>query len=278
MNTKTIELELNGRPVQALEGETLLELADRHGVAIPRLCHKPGYRPDGNCRACMVEIDGERVLAPSCCRTATEGMKVHADSPRAVKSQNMVLEMLLSDTGPRAKTCRCDRRWRRFQEHAGPPQVFLSTSRLASRSDSAPSKLPQGSLEPWASSPSGGGQGRARPRGRSPAAPSPRPTCRTRRWRSTSMPAFSATAACVPAAKSRSTTSSATPFAAITAKSCSTCTTPWATAPAWPAASACKPAPRARSCPRPTSARRRLIAGSIRSARSAAWAARSPTT
>ncbi|HML82504.1 MAG TPA: formate dehydrogenase subunit alpha [Thiomonas arsenitoxydans] len=97
MNTKTIELELNGRPVQALEGETLLELADRHGVAIPRLCHKPGYRPDGNCRACMVEIDGERVLAPSCCRTATEGMKVHADSPRAVKSQNMVLEMLLSD-------------------------------------------------------------------------------------------------------------------------------------------------------------------------------------
>ena len=70
MNVKTIELELNGRPVQALEGETLLELADRHGVAIPRLCHKPGYRPDGNCRACMVEIDGERVLAPSCCRTA----------------------------------------------------------------------------------------------------------------------------------------------------------------------------------------------------------------
>ncbi|MDE2174132.1 MAG: formate dehydrogenase subunit alpha [Betaproteobacteria bacterium] len=97
MNTKTIELELNGRPVQAIEGETLLELADRHGVSIPRLCHKPGYRPDGNCRACMVEIDGERVLAPSCCRTATEGMKVHADSPRAVKSQNMVLEMLLSD-------------------------------------------------------------------------------------------------------------------------------------------------------------------------------------
>src|SRR6185369_79074 len=97
---KTISFELDGRTVQAAEGETILEVADREGLPIPRLCYMPGYRPDGNCRSCMVEIDGERVLAPSCCRTPSAGMKVRATSERAVKSQKMVLEMLLSDMPP----------------------------------------------------------------------------------------------------------------------------------------------------------------------------------
>ena len=64
-------------------GETIIEAAQRHGVEIPHLCYKPGMRPDGNCRACMVEIKGERVLAPSCCRAPTPGMEVSSDSPRA---------------------------------------------------------------------------------------------------------------------------------------------------------------------------------------------------
>ena len=92
-----ISFRLDGRRVEAMEGETILEAADRHGVRIPRLCHKPGYRPDGNCRACVVEIAGERVLAPSCCRTVTAGMEVSAGSDRARTSQSMVLEMLLAD-------------------------------------------------------------------------------------------------------------------------------------------------------------------------------------
>ncbi len=92
-----VAFELDGRTVEAFEGETILQAADRHGVTIPRLCYLPGYRPDGNCRSCMVEIDGERVLAPSCCRAVQPGMKVRATSERAVKSQKMVVEMLLSD-------------------------------------------------------------------------------------------------------------------------------------------------------------------------------------
>ncbi|MFO1219290.1 MAG: formate dehydrogenase subunit alpha [Burkholderiaceae bacterium] len=92
-----IDFELDGKPVQAHAGETLLDVADRIGVAIPRLCHKPGLRPDGNCRSCVVEIDGERTLAPSCCRAPAPGMKVRASSERARKSQRMVLEMLLAD-------------------------------------------------------------------------------------------------------------------------------------------------------------------------------------
>ena len=94
---QTIEFLLDGKTVQAFEGETILKVAERHGIDIPRLCYKDGYRADGNCRACVVEIKGERVLAPSCCRSASAGMEVQAQSERAVKSQKLVLEMLLSD-------------------------------------------------------------------------------------------------------------------------------------------------------------------------------------
>ena len=97
MNTAEIDFELDGAPVRARAGETIWQAAARHGVDIPHLCLKDGYRPDGNCRACVVEIDGERVLAPSCCRAPREGMKVHADSERARAAQRMVVELLLAD-------------------------------------------------------------------------------------------------------------------------------------------------------------------------------------
>jgi formate dehydrogenase major subunit len=92
-----IEFKLNGATVVGRPDETLIECAQRHGVEIPRLCYAPGLRPDGNCRACVVEVKGERVLAPSCCRTPTEGMEVSTDTPRARASQKMVLELLLAD-------------------------------------------------------------------------------------------------------------------------------------------------------------------------------------
>ncbi|WP_427913044.1 formate dehydrogenase subunit alpha [Ramlibacter sp. MMS24-I3-19] len=92
-----VSFKLDGREVQAIQGETILQAADRLGVQIPRLCYKEGYRPDGNCRSCVVEVGGERVLAPSCCRAVTPGMDVKATSERARKSQAMVVEMLLAD-------------------------------------------------------------------------------------------------------------------------------------------------------------------------------------
>jgi formate dehydrogenase major subunit len=96
-----IEFRLNGEAVAALPDETIIDAAQRHGVEIPHLCYKPGMRPDGNCRACMVEIKGERVLAPSCCRKPTAGMEVSSDSPRAVHSQKIVVEMLAADVPAR---------------------------------------------------------------------------------------------------------------------------------------------------------------------------------
>jgi formate dehydrogenase major subunit len=97
VGAETIEFKLNGDTIAAFAGETIIQAAARHGVDIPHLCYKDGYRPDGNCRACMVEIKGERVLAPSCCRAPAKSMEVQSNSARAVHSQKMVVELLLSD-------------------------------------------------------------------------------------------------------------------------------------------------------------------------------------
>src|SRR5690606_38852203 len=63
-----VPFTFNGMAVEAAPGESLLKVAQRAGVTIPHLCHQDGLRSPGNCRACVVEIEGERVLAPSCCR------------------------------------------------------------------------------------------------------------------------------------------------------------------------------------------------------------------
>jgi formate dehydrogenase major subunit len=97
INKTQINFTLDGEAVSANEGESILQTAKRLGKDIPHLCYKDDLRPDGNCRACVVEVEGERTLAPSCCRSASEGMKVQTNSDRAVKSQKMVLELLLSD-------------------------------------------------------------------------------------------------------------------------------------------------------------------------------------
>jgi formate dehydrogenase major subunit len=99
MNRDTIKFSLNDREVTALAGETIWSVAQREGIEIAHLCHTPGLTPVGNCRACMVEVEGERVLAASCCRNASEGMKVSTHSPRATKSRSLVLELLMSDAG-----------------------------------------------------------------------------------------------------------------------------------------------------------------------------------
>ena len=110
-----IEFTLDGKAVDAAPGETIWQVAYRLGIEIPHLCHapEPGYRPDGNCRACMVEIEGERVLAASCIRKPTPDMKVLTASERARFSRRMVMELLLADQPerklahhPRAGGCR----------------------------------------------------------------------------------------------------------------------------------------------------------------------------
>ena len=97
--TQGLAFELDGVQVDAREGESVWDVARRVGTAIPHLCHRPepGYRPDGNCRVCMVEIEGERILAPSCKRMPAVGMKVSSASARATKAREMVMELLVAD-------------------------------------------------------------------------------------------------------------------------------------------------------------------------------------
>ena len=105
--TASFTIVLDDQEVTAYPGETLWQVAKRAGEAIPHLCFKdaPGYRADGNCRACMVEVEGERVLAASCIREAKPGMVVRsAHSPRATQARETVLELLMADQPSRAQS------------------------------------------------------------------------------------------------------------------------------------------------------------------------------
>jgi len=123
----TVEFTLDGEKVTAFADQTLIEIAKEHGKEIPHLCYKPGYRPDGNCRACVVEIKGERVLAPSCCRHPSNNMDVSTDSPRALHSQKMVLELLTSDA-PEKNHKPQDNELTKWQQRLG-----VTESRFASK-------------------------------------------------------------------------------------------------------------------------------------------------
>ena len=96
---KTVTIKLDGKDISVPEDATIWEAAQAQGTLIPHLCHKPepGYRSDGNCRACMVEIVGERVLAASCIRPVQDGMVVNTASERAEKSRALVVELLAAD-------------------------------------------------------------------------------------------------------------------------------------------------------------------------------------
>ena len=105
--TASFTIVLDDQEVTAYPGETLWQVAKRAGEAIPHLCFKdaPGYRADGNCRACMVEVEGERVLAASCIREVKPGMVVRsAHSPRAIQARETVLELLMADQPSRAQS------------------------------------------------------------------------------------------------------------------------------------------------------------------------------
>jgi formate dehydrogenase major subunit len=101
--TAKITFTLDGKQVEASPDETIWQVAEQQGTKIPHLCHapQPGYRPDGNCRACMVEIEGERVLAASCVRKPSQDMVVRTASDNATRARNMVMELLVADQPPR---------------------------------------------------------------------------------------------------------------------------------------------------------------------------------
>jgi formate dehydrogenase major subunit len=132
-----VPFELDGREVTAAPGETIWQVARRHGIAIPHLCYapQPGYRPDGNCRACMVEVQGERVLVASCIRRPAPGMRVVTNSTRAESARALVMELLLADQPARAAAHDPDSALWRWADRMG-----VASSRFPSRPASAPDR------------------------------------------------------------------------------------------------------------------------------------------
>lgn len=90
-------ITINDRDVTALDGETVLEACERHGVRLPTLCHLKHLTPTGACRLCAVEVEGQRALVPSCAYPVTDGMKVRTHSARAVEARRVIVELLLSN-------------------------------------------------------------------------------------------------------------------------------------------------------------------------------------
>ncbi len=130
-----IEFTLDGKAVDAAPGETIWQVAYRLGIEIPHLCHapEPGCRSDGNCRACMVEIEGERVLAASCIRKPAPDMKVLTASERARFSRRMVMELLLADQPERKLAHHPESKLWRWAE-----RMDVTDSRFPARASPAP--------------------------------------------------------------------------------------------------------------------------------------------
>ena len=95
----TIALMLDGQRIRARQDETIWQAARRHGVSIPHGClsSAPEFRPEGNCRLCVVEVEGYRTLQPSCLMRVSEGLVVRTDSERALQAQRTVMELLLTE-------------------------------------------------------------------------------------------------------------------------------------------------------------------------------------
>ncbi len=92
-----VTIEVNGRSVEAESGEMLLAALRKAGIKVPTLCHIEGLPPSGACRMCVVEVEGQRGLVPSCAFPVTSGMKVLTHSPRAVQARRTIVELLLAN-------------------------------------------------------------------------------------------------------------------------------------------------------------------------------------
>ena len=94
-----VKFKINGSEILADEKETIWQAAKRNNIDIPHLCHADeiGYDPNGNCRACVVQVKGERTLAASCIRTPFEGMEVDSVSKEVNDTQKMIFELLAAD-------------------------------------------------------------------------------------------------------------------------------------------------------------------------------------
>lgn len=138
----SVAVIINGRQVEAREGETVLEAAARAGIEIPTLCHHPRLRPVGSCRLCVVEVKPHATLAASCTLPVCDGLQVETESPLVIETRRQILELLLEDYEDAGYAAE-DRpatefvRWLRYYEVRAPERA-ASKSRFRVDSDPNP--------------------------------------------------------------------------------------------------------------------------------------------
>jgi predicted molibdopterin-dependent oxidoreductase YjgC len=107
---------INGNEFIFKPGETILEVAKRNHIDIPTLCHLKGATPTGECRICVVEVEGARTLLASCATPAAKNMIVRTESPEVIAARKLVLELMLSSGNHNcAVRGSDDKDWTRFQ-------------------------------------------------------------------------------------------------------------------------------------------------------------------
>lgn len=89
-----VTVRIDGADVTVDEGATILDACTQHGIDTPTICYAENLTPVNACRVCVVEVEGNRTLVPSCSRPAEDGMEIQTDSDRVRHSRRMVLEFL----------------------------------------------------------------------------------------------------------------------------------------------------------------------------------------
>ena len=88
---------VNGKTLEAKDGDNLLDVLRKNNIHVPALCHMSGLFPTGACRMCVVEVDGQRGLVPSCSCAVNDGMNVNTHTKRVLKARKTIVELLLSN-------------------------------------------------------------------------------------------------------------------------------------------------------------------------------------
>ena len=96
-DAKMIDIEIDDKKISVPSGTRLLDAAQENGIYIPTLCYHPDLTPAGNCRLCIVEIEGQRVPMASCAYPVTAPIKVKTTSERIRKARRHTVELLLSE-------------------------------------------------------------------------------------------------------------------------------------------------------------------------------------
>ena len=100
-----MNVTINNKECWANPGETILTVAEREGIHIPTLCYLKGFSPTGSCRVCVVEVEGQRNLTPSCAFPVSEGMTIQTNSPRVRRARKTIVELLIANHPQDCLTC-----------------------------------------------------------------------------------------------------------------------------------------------------------------------------